>query len=55
VVGSELLCKAGGESDELLFADIEPKRAEYEESRARDPIHIERRTELYQALVQTKH
>jgi len=45
-------CKAGGESGELLFTDIEPKRADYEESRDRDPIHLERRTELYRELTQ---
>lgn len=45
-------CKAGEESGELLFTDIEPKRADYQESRDRDPIHLERRTELYRELTQ---
>ena len=51
-VHRDCACKAGGESGELLFTDIEPKRADYEESRDRDPIHLERRTELYRELTQ---
>jgi len=47
----KLLCKAGVESDDLIFADVEPNRAEYEASKKLDPIHIERRLELYRELL----